>query len=65
MQTTSYKTVRFTLDDDEMAIMRDSLEIMRKVKNKFLTSDMPAHQKQLEELMKLLSDVVNSKEISE
>ena len=65
MQAKSYKTVQFTLDENEMKIMTDALEIMRKVKNKFLTSDMPTHQKQVEELMFLMNNVISSKEISE
>ena len=65
MRATSYKTVQFTLDESEKKIMTDALEIMRKVKNKFLTSDMPTHQKHVEELMSLMNNVISSKEISE
>ena len=65
MKATTYKTVCFKLDDDEKAIMQDAVEIMRKVRNKFLTSDMPKHQEQIDELMKLMQDVVLEKEINE
>ena len=65
MQATSYKTVMFQLDENERDAVNNTLDILRKVKNKFLTSDMPAHQKLTEELTKLLQDVVGSKEISE
>lgn len=65
MQTKSYRTVQFTLNDNERQTINDALEIMRKVRDKFLTSDMPEHQKQVEEFRKLMWDVVNEKEISE
>ena len=65
MQTTSFRTVTFTLDQNERETMNDALEIMRKVKNKFLTSEMPKHQAQAEELMKLAQDIISSKEITE
>ncbi len=65
MQVTSFRTVTFTLDQNERETMNDALEIMRKVKNKFLTSEMPKHQEQLETLIKLVHDVIDAKEISE
>lgn len=65
MQTKSYKTVQFILDENERNTIKDALEIMRKVRDKFLTSDMPKHQNQIEEFRKLMWDVLSEKEISE
>lgn len=65
MKATTYKTVQFKLDENERNTMNDALEIMRKVRDKFLTSDMPEHQKQAEEFRKLMWDVLSEKEISE
>lgn len=65
MRTNSYKTVRFELDETEKATMDEAWKIMRKVKEKFLTSKMEVHKEQMDNFMKLLNDVVQGKEISE
>ena len=65
MKISSYKTVRFDLDEEEKAIMNDAWEIMKKVREKFITNGMETHQEQMHDLMKLLSDVVQGKEIKE
>ena len=65
MQTKSYMTVQFALDETEKETMKSALEIMRKFRTKFLTSSMPEHEKQLAECLSLLYDIVNEKEISE
>ncbi len=65
MQTKSYMTVQFALDENEKEIMKSALEIMRKFREKFLTSNMPEHDKQLAECLSLLYDIIHEEEISE
>lgn len=65
MKIKSFVTVQFSLDESEKNTMENALEIMRKFREKFLTSGMPEHEKQIAECRDLLWNIVNGKEISE
>lgn len=65
MKLNSYTTVQITLDESEKETMEQAYEIMRKIKNVFLTSKLPEHQKQLEDALSILADICHGKEISE
>ena len=58
-------SVVFNLDDDEKEIMSKAYDIMREVRNKFLTSDMNMMCESANEALTLMGHVMNGVKIIE